>query len=498
MKCAVTLAGLLLVVAACSNGGAGTPFSPPPTPTSTATVVPTATPTVPPPRPTASPQATLETPSPIPTPTMEPSQAPTRPPSPESTATSAPMPSPTPTAAPTPTETSPIPTPSPTLSPALKIEQVRSSVTRIETPERSGSGFIFEVRRDEEAALVLTNYHVVEGSSRVDVTVTDSSVYSGDILGVDRVRDLAVLRICCDSDFEAVEFGDATTLESGTDVTSMGYALGIPGEATVSRGIVSAIRFENDNGRWVIQTDTPMNPGSSGGPLFLSSGEVIGMNSFGFRDPEEGLEGLNFAISEATIRQQLPVLTSGELALIPTATPLPTPTPTPNPIPITTPSPEWETYHDDFYRYQVDIPPGWIVDTSERDAALIFRATEPPVFVEIFAVRLSGTFATQEISSALITIYKRQRNNHLADGAMFDLIGTSAIGRSGQSPLYLIEYLFRLRSDDCIQHVIEHVQQIDPRVLILRGSACDAQFADYADEIDAIQTSLLTDVEPPE
>ena len=72
------------------------------------------------------------------------------------------------------------------------IEDVRPSVVRIRTDKGSGSGVIFEV--DDDAALVLTNYHVIEDASDTQVEVNDSSTYSAELLGTDSVRDLAVLR----------------------------------------------------------------------------------------------------------------------------------------------------------------------------------------------------------------------------------------------------------------------------------------------------------------
>jgi S1-C subfamily serine protease len=173
----------------------------------------------------------------------------------------------------------------------------------------SGSGVIFETNATDGSALVLTNFHVIEGASRVDVVVNDRITHVGAIQGTDPARDLAVVRICCGG-FQAAPFGDAAGLKVGAEVVAIGYALGIPGSATVTRGIVSAVRFEGDTQRWVIQTDAPMNPGNSGGPLFSTSGQVMGINTFKVAATREGrlAEGLGFAVSEVTVREQLPRL----------------------------------------------------------------------------------------------------------------------------------------------------------------------------------------------
>ena len=174
---------------------------------------------------------------------------------------------------------------------------------------------------------MVTNEHVVEGQSRVSVTVNDSTTYSGTVLGVDATRDLAVVSICC-GDFTALEFGDATALEVGDEIVAIGYALGLSGEATVTRGIVSAVRYDSRFLSDVIQTDAAINPGNSGGPMLSMSGQILGINTFGYDETQSGrpVEGLSFAISGVTVQQQIPRLRAG--TAIPTATPT-SPTPTP-------------------------------------------------------------------------------------------------------------------------------------------------------------------------
>ena len=142
---------------------------------------------------------------------------------------------------------------------------------------------------------MVTNEHVVEGQSRVSVTVNDSTTYSGTVLGVDAVRDLAVVSICC-GDFTALEFGDAAGLEAGDEIVAIGYALGLSGEATVTRGIVSAVRYDSRFLSDVIQTDAAINPGNSGGPMLSMSGQILGINTFGYDETQSGrpVEGTEF------------------------------------------------------------------------------------------------------------------------------------------------------------------------------------------------------------
>lgn len=205
------------------------------------------------------------------------------------------------------------------------VSDARPAVVRIETGSGSGSGVIFETQG--RTGYIVTNHHVVEGEVRVTVTVNDSATYSGTVLGTDQVRDLAVVSICCGS-FTALSFGDAAALQPGDEVVAMGYALGLPGQATVTRGIVSAVRYEPALLSQVIQTDAAINPGNSGGPLLSMSGEILGINTFRHEETDSGrpVEGLGFAISGTTVQSLVPDLQAG-----PSPTPTPTRRPTPTP-----------------------------------------------------------------------------------------------------------------------------------------------------------------------
>ena len=294
-----------------------------------ATIIAEPTPT-PTPQPTPNLDATVEarmaaTIAAIPTPTPAPVPAATPTPTPMPTATPTPTSLPTPTLTPTPT---PHPTATPMPNPAAALSEMvrraRPAVVRIETGAGSGSGAIFETQG--QTGYVITNQHVVEGAAEVSVTVNDSSTYRGVVLGTDSVRDLAVVRICCGS-FRKLSFGDASHLEPGDEVVAIGYALGLTGQATITRGIVSAMRYDSGRRSDVIQTDAAINPGNSGGPMLSMSGEILGINTFRFTATSDGqpVDRLGFAISATTVRQQIPTLKTAQAA--------PTPTPTRQPMP---------------------------------------------------------------------------------------------------------------------------------------------------------------------
>ena len=289
---------------------------PPPTPDLDATVEARMAATV------AAAPTPINTPEPTATSTLVPAATPT----PAPTATATPMPTPTPTPTRRPTAT-PMPTKSPAAVLSEMVKQVRPAVVRIESSTSVGSGAIFETQG--RSAYIITNQHVVEGVAEVSVTVNDSATYHGRVLGIDPVRDLAVVSICCGG-FRTLSFGDASGFDVGDEVVVIGYALGLAGEATTTRGIVSAIRYDPSLRSEVIQTDAAINPGNSGGPMLSLSGEILGINTFRIDQAESGrtAQGLGFAISEETVQQQIPALKIARAAPTPTPTRQPQPTPT--------------------------------------------------------------------------------------------------------------------------------------------------------------------------
>ncbi len=151
----------------------------------------------------------------------------------------------------------------------------------------------------------------------VRVVVNDSAAYQGTVLGSDPVRDLAVVSICCGA-FQSLSFGDVSRLGPGDSVFALGYPIHLPGSATLTNGIVSAIRYDPVYQSDVIQTDAAINPGNSGGPMLSVNGEILGIITFKYSDID--LEGLGFAISSTTVQQRIPALRTAA----PKATPGPT------------------------------------------------------------------------------------------------------------------------------------------------------------------------------
>ncbi len=158
-----------------------------------------------------------------------------------------------------------------------------------ENQESLGSGFIVSVDGD-----ILTNYHVVAEADEVVVKLSDRRQFTAKVLGMDKLSDLALLRIEA-KDLPAVRIGDVSQLRVGEWVLAIGSPFGF--EHSVTAGIVSAKGRSLSSEQYVpfIQTDVAINPGNSGGPLFNLRGEVVGINSQIF-SRSGGYMGLSFAI----------------------------------------------------------------------------------------------------------------------------------------------------------------------------------------------------------
>jgi serine protease Do len=155
-----------------------------------------------------------------------------------------------------------------------------------------GSGFIIDAE-----GIVVTNFHVIENAEQITVTLSDETSFTAKVLGQDQKTDIAVLKIDPgDTTLTAVPFGDSDSLRVGDWVLAIGNPFGLGG--TVTAGIVSARGRDIGNGPYddFIQTDASINRGNSGGPLFNTDGEVIGINTAIFSQ-SGGSVGIGFAIS---------------------------------------------------------------------------------------------------------------------------------------------------------------------------------------------------------
>ncbi len=160
------------------------------------------------------------------------------------------------------------------------------------TQEAAGSGWVID-----EDGLIVTNNHVVQGAETVTVTLDDGRTFSAEMVRVDSLTDLAVVKINA-KNLPAAKIGDSSNLQVGDWVTAIGNSLGMGIGATA--GIVSGqgVSIPLSAGQTLydlIQTDAAINPGNSGGPLVNMAGEVIGITSA--KISQVGVEGMGYAIS---------------------------------------------------------------------------------------------------------------------------------------------------------------------------------------------------------
>jgi putative serine protease PepD len=186
------------------------------------------------------------------------------------------------------------------------VDRVLPAVVNVvsDTGSGPGEGTGFVVRSD---GIVVTNYHVVEGASKVTVLTSAQQPdrYDARVIGGDVEADLAILKVDA-TDLPTVPLGNSSDLKLGQQVVAIGYALGLAGGPSVTTGVVSSLTrritvqdercTECNQGQRVytdvIQTDAAINPGNSGGPLVNMAGQVVGINTAGANQAEN----IGFAI----------------------------------------------------------------------------------------------------------------------------------------------------------------------------------------------------------
>ena len=168
---------------------------------------------------------------------------------------------------------------------------------------QQGSGFIIG-----SDGVILTSAHVVRGAKKIVVKLGDKREFDARVIGIDGPTDVAVIKIVVKEKLPTIGLGDSDKLEVGEWVMAVGNPFGL--DSTVSSGIISAKgRHIDDPYDRLIQTDTPLNPGSSGGPLINLDGQVIGINK-AIVSEGGGSIGISFATPINLIKEVLPELQS--------------------------------------------------------------------------------------------------------------------------------------------------------------------------------------------
>ena len=170
-----------------------------------------------------------------------------------------------------------------------------------------GSGFVYS-----KEGHIITNQHVVKDSTKVTVTFLDGESFIGDVIGIDRDLDIAVVKVNSNNPerLQPLIIGDSSKLTVGERITAIGNPFGLSGSMT--SGIVSQMGrlLPQETGYSipdVIQTDAAINPGNSGGPLFNMNGEVVGINT-AIQSATGEFTGVGFAVPSNTVKKVVPVL----------------------------------------------------------------------------------------------------------------------------------------------------------------------------------------------
>ena len=170
-----------------------------------------------------------------------------------------------------------------------------------------GSGVVY--KKDGNSAYVVTNNHVVDGASQIEIMLSDGTKVVGELVGTDTYSDIAVVKIASDKVTTVAEFADSDKVTVGETAIAIGSPLGTDYANSVTQGIVSSlsrkVTMTNDEGNTIstnaIQTDAAINPGNSGGALINIEGQVIGINSSKISSTSDSgsgnsVEGMGFAI----------------------------------------------------------------------------------------------------------------------------------------------------------------------------------------------------------
>jgi S1-C subfamily serine protease len=209
-----------------------------------------------------------------------------------------------------------IATESETLSLMEIFEKAEPGVVRVNTIRNQtmnetggvGSGFVFD-----KMGHIITNAHVIEGSTKTVVTFLDGRSYNAEIIGMDEYTDIGVIKVNADLKLlRPLSLGDSANLNVGEPIAAIGNPFGLSG--SMSSGIVSQIgRLLPSSSGYsipdVIQTDAAINPGNSGGPLLNMRGNIVGINT-AIQSTTGEFTGVGFAIPSQTVTKIVPTLIS--------------------------------------------------------------------------------------------------------------------------------------------------------------------------------------------
>jgi len=188
-------------------------------------------------------------------------------------------------------------------------DQTIGSVVSVQTNAGQGSGFVYDAGNATDSTQIVTNAHVVGNAETVQIQFEEGEYRTGSVVGQSAFADLAVVNVT-----DAPDYADSLSLAStepsrGEKVAALGNPLGL--DETITHGIVSGVNRSLPTRLGfaipdVVQTDAPISPGNSGGPLVTCDAEVVGVNTAGIA--QQGAENIGFAVSASIIDRVVPEL----------------------------------------------------------------------------------------------------------------------------------------------------------------------------------------------
>ena len=348
------------------------------------------------------------------------------------------------------------------------IQDIERSLVYIETDTGSGTGFVVD-----EDGLVVTNAHVVERFSTATVVMSDGRAYDGNVLGIDEIADLAIVKLNTTKKFEHINMGNSDEVRVGDDVIALGFPLSyeLGSSLTVTRGIISSKRIYG--GIEELQTDAAINPGNSGGPLVSRDGKVVGVNyaELALSDGSP-VDNIGFSIAINELKDRMDSLKRGENAL--------QPTPTPG---------QWATYHNYDYGYGLDIAPGWYLDEETDEGDSVFSNEDGTGLIQIFAYELGSDWVPEEYAQLERDYLEEQAREEA--WAVFEITAFQRQSSGG----YVLAYRWQSSDEFCVSNDVSLIFLSDyypskPYGFVVNGGVCEHSLDIY----DEQRTSMLSSI----
>ena len=352
------------------------------------------------------------------------------------------------------------------------VEGIAPGLVYIETSTGSGSGFIIDAD-----GLVVTNAHVVERFESVNVALADGSEYTGSVLGVDEIADLALVRLQSPSSFDAMQLGNSDGIQVGDDVIALGFPLRyeLGNSPTVTRGIISSKRLAN--GVEELQTDAAINPGNSGGPLVDRHGSVIGVN-YAELPLSDGnpVDNIGFSVAINELKSRMAALAKGDDVLLPTPTPG-----------------IWTQYRNPDFGYAIDIPPGWRLEDETDEGDATFGNEDFTASLDVFVFDLSQTdFTLTDFAE-----WRRDDLTQIAESENWDVFEMVNL-EQGDGAFYWLNYRWVASSGAyCVSRDLELLilsarYPVVPYGFSVAAGICEDNIDDHADIVADMIASFVS------